>query len=242
MYFVKSNDFLRPFLEGTESVDLCFEFLLTNAGLLEFFIHDPLTVRIGNGPLEFLLQSGDVAVADSLLESSSEPAFEYLREASQLLLDRLGLSDKDFQDPVLLTVGVDEIVAVDLFARLEFAVDPAVALFQAARVPRHVEVEQVPAVGLEVQALPRGIRGDQNADRMPPGVRGERTLDLLTLGRRGRPVVDGDALAGPVGTGDGCPELLLEIALGVVVFGEDEDTGRVSPGRGARGLHRAERR
>src|SRR5208337_4145066 len=141
-----------------------------------------------------------------------------------------------------LAVGVDEVVAVDLFVRLEFAVDPAVPLFQAAGVPRYVEVEQVPAVGLEVQALPRGIGGDQDTDRMLPGIRGEGTLDLLAFGWRGGPVVDGDPLTGPVGIGDGCPKLLLKVTLGVVVFGEDEDPGRVPPGRRTLGLHSAERR
>ncbi len=232
MVLAEGDDSLRPFFEGTKTVDLCFELLLTLARLLEFFFHDALTVRLGIGPLEFFLESGDVAVANSLLESSGKPTFEHLREAAQLLLDGLGLSYQHFQDPVLLAVGVDEIMAVDLCIRLEFAVDPAVALFQAAGVPRYVEVEQVPAVGLEVQALPRGIGGDQNADRMLPGIRGEGALDFLAFGWRCRPVVDGDTLAGPVGIGDGCRELLLKVALGVVVFGEDEDPGRVPPGRG----------
>ena len=62
--------------------------------------------------------------------------------------------------------GVDEVVAVDLGVRLELAVDAAVALLHAARVPGHVEVEQVPAVGLEVQALAGGVGGDQDADRV----------------------------------------------------------------------------
>ena len=103
------------------------------------------------------------------LSVSGQPAFEHLREAAQLLLDRLRLPDQDFQDAVFLAVGVDEVVAVDLGVRLELAVDAAVALFQAARVPGHVEVEQVPAVGLEVQALAGGVGGDQDADRVLPG-------------------------------------------------------------------------
>src|SRR5271157_3758945 len=181
MVLAEGDDSFRPFFEGTKSVDLCFELLLTLARLLKFFFHDALTVRLGIGPLEFLLESGDVTVADALLESSGEPAFEHLRKASQLLLDGLGLSCQHFQDPVLLAVGVDEVVAVDLFVRLEFAVDPTVALFQAAGVPGHVEVEQVPAVGLEIQTLPRGIRSDQNAYRILPWIRGERTFDLLAL-------------------------------------------------------------
>ena len=69
----------------------------------------------------------------------------------------LGLADQDGEDAVLGALVVDEVMAEDLGLRLELAVDAAVALLHAARVPRHVEVEQVPAVGLEVRAL-RGRR------------------------------------------------------------------------------------
>src|SRR5208337_1862506 len=82
MVLAEGDDSFRAFLEGTKSVDLCFELLLTNARLLEFFFHDALTVCLGVGPLEFLLKNGDVAVADSLLESAGQSTFEHLRKAS----------------------------------------------------------------------------------------------------------------------------------------------------------------
>ena len=54
-------------------------------------------------------------------------------------------------------------MAVDLRRRLELAVDAAVPLLDATGVPRQVEVEQVGAVGLEVQPFPGGIGSDQDA-------------------------------------------------------------------------------
>ena len=70
----------------------------------------------------------------------------------------------------------------------------------------------------------------------------EGPLDLLAFGRRGRAVIDGDPLVGPVGGGDGGRELLLEVALRVVVLGEDDDPGVVPPGRRPRACDRPERR
>src|SRR5208337_1755727 len=120
--------------------------------------------------------------------------------------------------------------------------DTAVALFEAARIPGHVEMEQVPTMSLEVQALAGSVGGDQDTDGVLLRVGREGPLDLLPLGLRRRAVVDGDARAGPVGGIDGSRELLLEVTLGVVVLSEDEDPVFVPPGRRALGLCRSEGR
>ena len=59
------------------------------------------------------------------------------------------------------------------------------------------------------------------------GVEGE--LDGFTLVMRRRAVEDRDPVVGAVGPIDRGRELLMEIALGVVVLGEDDDA-RVVPG------------
>ena len=118
---------------------------------------------------------------------------------------------------------IDEIVAIDLRLGLELAVDAAVALLKAAGVPRHVEMEQVPAVGLEIEPLAGGVGGNQDAERVFPGVGRERALDLLALRGRRRAVIDGDPVGGPVGGVDGGRKLLMEVTLGVVILGEDQD-------------------
>ena len=70
-------------------------------------------------------------------------------------------------------------MAPDGVGRLELAVDPAVALLDPAGVPRQVEVEEVGAVRLEVQALPGGVGGDEDAQRILGRVGVEPPLDLL---------------------------------------------------------------
>ena len=63
----------------------------------------------------------------------------------------------------------------------------------------------------------------------------EGLLDLLALGsgigRRRALWKDGDPLVGPVGPVDRGRELLMQVALRVVVLGEDEDPRVVPPGR-----------
>ena len=125
---------------------------------------------------------------------------------------------------------VDEIMAEDLGARLQFPVDPAVALLHPARVPGHVEMEEVGAMGLEVQSLAGRVGGDQDAEGMLGRVGVEGELDGFALVMRCRTVEDRDPVVGAVGPVDRGRELLMEIALGVVVFGEDDDS-RVVPGR-----------
>ena len=65
-------------------------------------------------PFQLLGERVDVAVADALLERLGQPAFEDLGEAAQLAFDDLGLPDQDFEDAILLAIGVDEVVAEDL--------------------------------------------------------------------------------------------------------------------------------
>ena len=55
---------------------------------------------------------------------------------------------------------IDEVVAENFRCGLEFAVDTAIPLFQAAGVPRNVEMEEVAAVGLKVEAFAGSIGGD----------------------------------------------------------------------------------
>ena len=168
---------------------------------------------------------------ESRLGAFGQPGVDHLGQAAQLSLDGLGLADEGHQDAILGALLVDEIMAEDLGARLELAVDPPVALLHPAGVPGHVEMEEVPAVGLEVQALAGRVGGDQDAERMLGRVGVEGELDGLPLVMRRRAVEDRDPVVGAVGPVDRGRELLMEIALGVVVLGEDDDP-RVVPGAG----------
>ena len=104
------------------------------------------------------------AVADAArAEAAFDVVVDHLRQAAQLGLDGLGLADEHLQHAVLGALGQDEVVAAHLGRRLQLAVDAAVALLDAAGVPGQVEVEQVGAVGLEVQPLAGGVGCEQDA-------------------------------------------------------------------------------
>ena len=118
----------------------------------------------------------------------AEPALDVvvddLREAAELALDRLGLADQHLEHAVLRPLGQHEVVAADLVGGLQLAVDAAVALLDSSRVPRQVEVEEVRAVGLEVQALAGGVGRDQDPQRIVGRVGVEAALDLFARARR----------------------------------------------------------
>ena len=102
-------------------------------------------------------------VADAATQPPLDVVVDHLRQAAQLALDGLGLADQHVEHPVLDPLRQHEVVAAHLGRRLQLAVDAAVALLDAAGVPRQVEVEEVGAVGLEVQALAGRVGGEQDA-------------------------------------------------------------------------------
>ena len=157
-------------------------------------------------------------------ETALDVVVDDLREAAELLLDGLGLPDQHLEHAVLDPLREHEVVAAHLGGRLELAVDAAVALLDAARVPGQVEVEEVGAVRLEVQALAGGVGGEQDAQRVLRGVGVEPALDLLAP-RAAREAVDHlDALVGAVGALDRLLEDRLQVALrALAVLGEDQD-------------------
>ena len=167
-------------------------------------------------------------MADAAAEAALDVVVDDLREAAELLLDGLGLLDQHLEDPVLDALGQDEVVAADFVGRLELAVDAAVALLDAARVPGQVEVEEVRAVGLEVEALAGGVGGEQDAQRVFGGIGVEPALDFLAPGATRQAVDDLDALVGAVGALDRLLEDRLQVALrALAVLGEDQNAAVV---------------
>ena len=181
-------------------------------------------------------------MADTASQPPLDVVVDDLRQAAELALDGLGLAHEHLEHPVLDPLGQHEVVAAHLGRRLQLAVDAAVALLDAAGVPRQVEVEEVGAVGLEVQALAGGVGGEQDAQGVDGGVGVEPALDLLAAGALGQPVDHLDALVGAVGARDGLLEDVPQVALRpLAVLGEDEDTALV-PARRPAPRRLAERR
>ena len=85
---------------------------------------------------------------------------------------------------------------------LELAVDAAVALLQAARVPREVEVKEVVAVGLEVEALAGGVGGDEDPQGLFRRIGVEGFFDFFAAVGRSGAAVDRNSAVGVGRVGD----------------------------------------
>jgi hypothetical protein len=114
-------------------------------------------------------------------------------------------------------------VAVNLVGGLQLAVDAAVPLFEAARVPGNVEVKQVVAMGLEIQTFPGGVVTKKDAERVFRGTLVEGQFDGLSLVARRRAMEDGNSLSRVVRAGGGIFQASAEVPEGVLVFGENDD-------------------
>src|ERR1700722_6178442 len=101
-----------------------------------------------------------------MAQGRGEASVHDLGEAAEFLLDRFRFPDQGNEDAILGPLLVDEIMAEDFGIRLQLAVDSSVALFHSARIPGDIEMEQVPAMGLEIQAFAGSIGRDQDPYRM----------------------------------------------------------------------------
>ncbi len=209
--------------EVAEVVHLLLEAGLSLAGLLQLGLHDggPLPVerrrpdvrgeRVGAGP------------GDAAFEEAREPAFEHLRQTAKLLVDRLRLCDEGAEHAILGALREHEVTAIDVLGGLELAVDAAVALLHAARVPRDVEVEEIRAPALEIDTLPRRVRRHEHAQRVLGRVADEGALDVLAPLVVHPAVEREDPLLHALRAGEEGEELFFEVPLRVRVLGEDED-------------------
>ena len=96
-------------------------------------------------------------MADTLTQSALDIVVNNLREAAELLFDGLRLPDQHIEHPILDPLGKHEVMAGHFWRRLQLAVDAPVALLDASRIPRQVEMEKIGAMDLKVQALPGGM-------------------------------------------------------------------------------------
>jgi hypothetical protein len=154
-------------------------------------------------------------------------------EGAELALDGGDLADDGGEDVVLGRSGSGSSGSGRCRAGLEGAVDAAVALLHAGGVPGDVEVEEVGAGALEVDALAGGVGGEQDADwgSSAGPLKARWTSSRASSGmapwssriRSSPRSVRSKAVL----------EQLAEVALGVEGFGEDEDAA-VAPGSGGR--------
>ena len=166
MGFFEADGLLRLVQSRAEQVDLFAQVVLTLAGRFQFIVHGLPLFGIEVGGFDVVLQGVDPIAADTELQRVGQAGVDDLGQAAEFLLDGLRLADQNSENPIFRSLLVDEVVAVDRVGVLELAVDAAVALFHSAGVPGHVEMEQVPAVRLKVQAFACRVGGDQDANRV----------------------------------------------------------------------------
>ena len=141
--------------------------------------------------------------------------------------DGLGFPHQRFQHDVGFALLVAEVPADDLLRRLELAIDPAVALFQPGGIPRQIEMNEVGAIGLKVDALAGGIGADQDTQRLDVRVRVEGPFDLFPSIRSRRSREHPDAVVGAIRLGKSLAQPPFQPAPGILVFREDDEAPAV---------------
>ena len=235
-FFLEPNPLARPGEQVPALVVRRFESVLSAPRGVEFRFADP---SAGGIDVRFLDPEGelpDLPVADALSEPSFDVVLDHLREAAEFALNRFRFAHQNVEHPVLRALGQLEVAAAHFRRGLELAVNAPVALLDTAGVPRQVEVEEVGAVGLEVQSLPGGIGGEQDAERIFCRRGVEAPLDLAAAGAGDEAVNRLDPLGGALGPRDGRLQDVPQVTLRAFpVLGEDQDAAVVPAGGRADG-------
>ena len=206
-----------------ERVDLPLQRFPTIAGDFQFLVSDLLFFAVQVGRVDLLRELLGIGAADAVAQGVGEPVFEHLGEAAEFLADRLrscarapeargprgaACRRSSGSRPRRAGWSLRSMRPLRCSMRLGFH--------------GHVEVEQVEAVGLEVQALAGGVGGDQDAQRMLVRRRLKARLIASRLSGGVGPwkiSMRCSARSVPARAARSC---LIEIPLGVVVLGEDE--------------------
>ena len=144
---------------------------------------------------------------------------EDLVDGTEVFPDLVRLADH-MAEKAQVRIGIADEVVHRHVAGLAVAVEPAVALLKARRVPGAVIVQQVAGGSVQVETLGRGVRGDEHAHRRGRVV--ERRLDVLAarlvhaLGASGS-----EQSEHPVG-GVALPQAPGEVVEGGLVLREDD--------------------
>ena len=150
--------------------------------------------------------------------------FNHLADRSELLADGLRLTDQRLQNDVGFTLLIAEISANDLFRRLELTIDTAIALLQSGGVPRQVEMNQIGAIALEVDAFAGRISADQNAQRLNIGIRVERSFHLFPSIRSRCAGEDANSVISAIRVRHRLAQASFEPSPRVLVFCENDET------------------
>ena len=115
----------------------------------------------------------------ALREAIGDPLLDHLPGGAELALNHLGFAHQSLEHDVGFALLVTEIAAEHLLRRLQFAIDAAVALLKTRRVPGQIEMDEVGAIGLKIDAFARRVGADEDAERLLRRIGIECRLDLL---------------------------------------------------------------
>ena len=212
----------RPFQASAQAIHFLAQPVLAKTRVLELVLDGapPFSGRkVPDGGRETV----DPVTAHAFLaDGPGDTRFEHLRGAAELLANAFHLVHQHLQDTIFRPLDEDEVTAEHLVGWLQLAVDAAVALVETARVPGQIEMTQVMAMALEIEALPRRVGGDENAQRVVARLGVEGVLDVFPPVPGGRPGEGLDPFVCLVGMNDGLVQAALKPAARVFVFGEDE--------------------
>src|SRR5690606_33860760 len=176
-------------------------------------------IRIDARPTAGLLDpqiqiAGDAPLILSLDEAPVRGIIEQLVGRPEVFADVVGLSEDVREESHVLVPIADEVEDRHV-ARLAVPVEPAVALLEAGRIPRDVEVEEVACRALQVESLSGGVGGEEDTH----GVAGivEGLLDTVALRIVHPPEKTQDAIV--IIT---LPEAMMEVIERRFVLGEDD--------------------
>ena len=119
---------------------------------------------------------GDRACLFALEQASMDGAVEDFVDRAEVLANLVRLADHVVQK-IQVRIGITDEVMHRHVARLAVAIEPAVALLQARRIPGAVVVQQVAGGAMQVETLRGGVGGDEDAHLRGRVV--ERRLDVL---------------------------------------------------------------
>ena len=130
--------------------------------------------------LDRLRERGRRAAIDAALcEAIGDPLLDHLSGGAELTLNHFGLAHQGLEHNVGFALLVTEITAEHLLGRLELAIDAAVALLETRRVPGQIEMDEIGAIGLKIDAFARRVGADENAQRLLRRIGIECRLHLL---------------------------------------------------------------
>ncbi len=218
--FVEADPAARIVDAVAKGLDLAAQPGLTlTGGVLQFGLAGGAFLRVLLQPFN----GGGVGIGVGAADAGAQSLLNDLGEAAQFEPDGLGLADKRAQHAIFGALRIDEIMAEDLAVGLELAIYAAIALLQPGWIPRQIKMNEVPAVGLEIESLAGSVGGNEDAEGISLGRLVEGAFQVVAFLWGGWTVEDFKPGVGAVGPRDRGLKLGAEVAGSVLVFGEDDE-------------------